>query len=64
MRNPNGMSVEDRDEAFDQHRERMCDHDLEVSLRVEPAVAPPPGAHAFTPDGRFVSGDGYGGERM
>lgn len=27
-------------------------------------VPPPPGAYAFTEDGRFISGDGYGGERM
>lgn len=27
-------------------------------------VPPPPGAEAFTDDGRFVSGDGYGGERF
>ncbi|MEM1183677.1 MAG: hypothetical protein AAGI53_01610 [Planctomycetota bacterium] len=27
-------------------------------------VPPPPAAKAFTEDGRFVSGNGYGGERL
>ena len=32
---------------------------IESAEKIEPA----PGVEAFTPDGRFISGTGYGGER-
>lgn len=45
-------------------RDGYKDGDADRRAAAHRSVPPPPGAHAFTEDGRFISGDGYGGERM
>ena len=56
------MKQEAAGEAPARIRAKSDDPALQAAATVTPP--PAPGVEAFTDDGRFVSGNGYGGERM